>query len=80
MDPAQIGGATAVTPYTHAYSQAALGAAAVTDLGDWSNDAALACIFALGTQYNSNFVLSLLVKPPPSTCPTQNSPSSPIWV
>jgi CSLREA domain-containing protein/uncharacterized repeat protein (TIGR01451 family) len=69
MDPAQIGGTTAVTPYTHAYSQAALGAAAVTDLGDWDNTAALACIFALGTQYNYSFVLSLLVKPPPLDLP-----------
>lgn len=52
MEPAQGGRETAVIPYTHAYSQAALDAAALNDLGDWSNTAALICILPQGAAYN----------------------------
>ena len=39
------------------------------DLGDWSNEAALACIFTLGPILNASTVASLIVKPPPFDYP-----------
>jgi hypothetical protein len=40
-----------------------------TDLGDWSNEAALACILSLGPILNAATVASVLVKPPPFDFP-----------
>ncbi|MFO7682000.1 MAG: hypothetical protein R6X34_18305, partial [Chloroflexota bacterium] len=61
MDPAQIGGATAVTANTP------LAPTAINDLGDWSNDTALICILPQGAAYNFSFPLTFL--PPPFDFP-----------